>query len=163
MRKWMNRVLSFGLSTMVSLSVCDLGYADDGKAVSDSKPAAVKPVSESKPEAGLTDRERWLLERVEQLEKRVADLESKDAKPAVETSAVPGAGISNGMASTAKSAVSAPSATLTSASASAVPSSSRRVLRPRSGRIRSRARQRLRPRPRRRKRLSRFRITTGRG
>ena len=123
MRKWMNRVLSFGLSAMVSLSVCDLGYADDGKAVSDSKPAAVKPVSESKPEAGLTDRERWLLERVEQLEKRVADLESKDAKPAVETSAVPGAGISNGMASTAKSAVSAPSATLTSAPASAVPSS----------------------------------------
>src|SRR5260221_7591006 len=80
MRKWVNRGLSLGLSMLVSSSVCDVGRADDSKAGSDSNPAVTKPI-ENKPEAGLTDRERWLLERVEQLEKRVADLESKDAKP----------------------------------------------------------------------------------
>ena len=34
------------------------------------------------PKPGLTERERWLLERVEQLEKRVAELESKSVRPA---------------------------------------------------------------------------------
>src|ERR1700751_6389508 len=105
--------LAFGLSMLVSLSVCDLGRADDGKAGNDSKPATVKPASESKPEAGLTERERWLLERVEQLEKRVADLESKDAKPGVEASVAPGPSNSDGMRSAAKPVSSAPSATLT--------------------------------------------------
>ena len=69
MRKWVIRGLAFGLTLLVSLSVCDFGCADDTKTGNDSKPAAVKP-AESKPEAGLTNRERWLLERVEQLEKR---------------------------------------------------------------------------------------------
>ena len=123
MRKWVNRGLSLGLSVLVSLSVCDLGRADDGKAGNDSKPAMVKPVSESKPEAGLTDRERWLLERVEQLEKRVADLESKDAKSGAEASVAPGPSNSNGMTSAAKPVVGAPSAMLTSAPAGAVPAS----------------------------------------
>ena len=113
--------LAFGLSMLVSLSFCDLGRADDGKAGNDSKTATVKPAPESKPEAGLTERERWLLERVEQLEKRVADLESKDAKPGVEASVAPGPSNSDGMRSAAKPVSSAPSATLTSASA--VPSS----------------------------------------
>src|SRR5580692_510641 len=87
MRKWVNRGLAFGLSVLVSLSVCEVGRADDTKAGNDSKPAAGKAATESKPETGLTDRERWLLERVEQLEKRVADLESKDAKPLAESAA----------------------------------------------------------------------------
>ena len=34
------------------------------------------------PNPGLTERERWLLEKVEQLEKRVAELEGKVARPA---------------------------------------------------------------------------------
>jgi len=129
MRKWVRSGLAFGLSVLVSLSVCDVGRADDTKAGNDSKPAAVKAAPESKPETGLTDRERWLLERVEQLEKRVADLESKDALPAAEAATVPdkGAapvpGVYGGMTAAAKPAASAPSAKLTSAPAGAVPAS----------------------------------------
>src|SRR5437879_7817877 len=128
MRKWINRGLSFALSILVSLSVCDAGRADDDKTGNDSKPATVKP-AESKPERGLTDRERWLLERVEQLEKRVADLESKDAKPAVEAVAVkekgpePGANVSGGMTNSATPVTSARSVTPATASMVAVPSS----------------------------------------
>ncbi|HXC48768.1 MAG TPA: outer membrane beta-barrel protein [Candidatus Sulfotelmatobacter sp.] len=115
------------MSTLVSLSVCDVGRADDTKAGNDSKPSVTKP-AENKPEAGLTDRERWLLERVEQLEKRVADLESKDTKPAAEAAArektaEAGPSVSGGMTAAAKPAASAPSAKLTSAPAGAVPSS----------------------------------------
>jgi hypothetical protein len=128
MRKWVRSGLALGLSMLVSLSVCDIGHADDTKVGNDSKPATVKP-AESKPETGLTDRERWLLERVEQLEKRVADLESKDGKPAAEAAAAremdakPGPSVSGGMTATPRPAVSAPSAKLTSAPAGAVPSS----------------------------------------
>src|SRR5262252_10678190 len=35
------------------------------------------PTSAGAPKPGLTERERWLLDRVEQLEKRVAELEAK--------------------------------------------------------------------------------------
>jgi Putative beta-barrel porin-2, OmpL-like. bbp2 len=129
MRKWVRSGLAVGLSMMVSLSVCDLGRADDTKKGNDSKPATAKAANETKPGAGLTDRERWLLERVEQLEKRVADLESKDAKPGSESAVVkekgaePGTSASVGMTAAAKPAASAPPATLTSAPAGAVPSS----------------------------------------
>jgi len=128
MRKWVNRGLAVGLSMLVSLSVCDVGRADDTKTGNDSKPSVPK-AAENKTEGGLTDRERWLLERVEQLEKRVADLESRDAKPAAEAAAArekgpePGPSASGGMTATAKPATSAPSAMLTSAPAGAVPSS----------------------------------------
>jgi len=129
MRKWVKSGLAFGLSMLVSLSVCDVGRADDTKTGNDSKPSAVKAAPESKPEGGLTDRERWLLERVEQLEKRVADLESKDGKPAAEAAAAgekgaePGPSVYVGMAPAPKATASAPSAMLTSAPAGAVPSS----------------------------------------
>jgi hypothetical protein len=128
MRKWVRSGLAFGMSTLVSLSVCDAGRADDIKAGNDSKPPVTKSAA-NRPEAGLTDRERWLLERVEQLEKRVADLESKDAKPARETAAAlengaaPGPSVYGGMTTGAKPSASAPSAMLTSAPAGAVPSS----------------------------------------
>jgi hypothetical protein len=62
-------------------------FADDKN---DSNLAAkAVPIKMDAPAAGLTERERWLLDRVEQLEKRVADLESRDgsAAPAVEASA----------------------------------------------------------------------------
>jgi hypothetical protein len=111
---------------LVSLSVCDVGRGDDTKAGNDSKSAVTK-AAENRPEAGLTDRERWLLERVEQLEKRVADLESKDAKPAAEAAGAREKGaepsVYGGMAPATKAAASAPSAGLTSAPAGAVPSS----------------------------------------
>src|SRR6266436_10348339 len=47
---------------------------DEGNGHPPSKAAPIKPDA---PAPGLTERERWLLDRVEQLEKRVADLESK--------------------------------------------------------------------------------------
>jgi Putative beta-barrel porin-2, OmpL-like. bbp2 len=68
--------------------------ADDGSTTSSSttkaetKPDSAKPTS-VKPDApapGLTERERWLLDRVEQLEHRVAELEAKSA-PATAASA----------------------------------------------------------------------------
>src|SRR3984957_1659997 len=120
--------LAFGLSMLVSLAVCDMGRADDTKAGNDSKPAGTK-AAENKAEAGLTDRERWLLERVEQLEKRVADLELKDGKPlaevatAREKSAETGSSVYGGMTAATKPGPSAPAATLGSAPAGAVPSS----------------------------------------
>jgi len=55
-------------------------------------PSKATPVKLDAPAPGLTERERWLLDRVEQLEKRVADLESTRnpaAAAAAETSAVP--------------------------------------------------------------------------
>src|SRR5712664_645793 len=60
---------------------------DEGNAHTPSKAAPIKPDA---PAPGLTERERWLLDRVEQLEKRVADLESKGnpaAAPAADASA----------------------------------------------------------------------------
>ena len=129
MSKWVSGGLAVGLSMLVSLGVCDIGRADDTKAGNDSKAAAAKSATEGKPETGLTDRERWLLERVEQLEKRVADLESKDGKLAVETAvapqkgAEPGSNVYGGMTAAAKPAGGAPSAVPTSAPAEAVPTS----------------------------------------
>src|SRR5258706_4873821 len=48
--------------------------ADDSK---DNTPSKAAPIKPDAPAPGLTERERWLLDRVEQLETRVADLESK--------------------------------------------------------------------------------------
>jgi hypothetical protein len=90
MRTWVNRSSLFGMGLLVCLGVCGVGRADDTKKGNDAPAAAsasAKPASDSKPEAGLTDRERWLLDRVEQLEKRVSELESKEAKPNTETAA----------------------------------------------------------------------------
>ena len=47
-----------------------------------SAPAKAVPIKMDAPAPGLTERERWLLDRVEQLEKRVADLEFKGNAPA---------------------------------------------------------------------------------
>src|SRR6267154_5082731 len=91
----------FSLKRLVSLmlaavfcggAVPVVAFADDGKREPPAKPAAAKIEAP----APLTERERWLLDRVEQLEKRVADLESKgnpttlpvgDASPAQPASA----------------------------------------------------------------------------
>src|SRR3984893_1052604 len=50
---------------------------DNGK----SEPPAKRVAAKVDAPAPLTERERWLLDRVEQLEKRVADLESKGDNP----------------------------------------------------------------------------------
>ena len=92
----------FSLKRLVSLilaavfcgsAVPVVASADDGKGEPPAQPAAAAKVEAPAP---LTERERWLLDRVEQLEKRVADLESKgnpttlpvgDASPAQPASA----------------------------------------------------------------------------
>jgi putative OmpL-like beta-barrel porin-2 len=56
-------------------------FADDKN--DNNPPAKAVPIKMDAPAPGLTDRERWLLDRVELLEKRVADLESKGNSPAV--------------------------------------------------------------------------------
>jgi hypothetical protein len=65
--------------------------ADDGK--DKNAPAAkAAPAKPEAPAAGLTERERMLLDRVEQLEKRVAELETKGTPPGMPT-AVPSADV----------------------------------------------------------------------
>ncbi len=66
---------------------------DNEKSERTSKPAAAKMEGP----APLTERERWLLDRVEELEKRVADLESKgkpSESPAADASAPPPGAVS---------------------------------------------------------------------
>jgi len=62
------------------------GRADEEKNEKKDNDAPAKSVpkaeSTAKPSAGLTEREQWLLDRVEQLEKRVAELEAKQPKTA---------------------------------------------------------------------------------
>jgi len=48
-------------------------------------PAKAVPIKMDSPAPRLTERERWLLDRVEQLEKRVTELESKGNAPAAPT------------------------------------------------------------------------------
>src|SRR6266849_1281726 len=64
---------------------------DNGKSERPAKPAVAKVDAP----APLTERERWLLDRVEELEKRVADLESKGKteSPAADASAAPPAAV----------------------------------------------------------------------
>ena len=93
MRSFRNRLLLLGSGLALGLVASGVGWADDTKDGRDTARAATataKP-AERKPEAGLTDRERWLLDRVEQLERRVAELEAKGGKPGAE--AAPAASI----------------------------------------------------------------------
>src|SRR5260370_33325019 len=77
-------------------SLADDKTADKNTSDPPAKPAPAKPaaVKIDAPAPGLTERERWLLDEVEALKRRVADLESKanaPAAPATEaTSAQPG-------------------------------------------------------------------------
>src|ERR1700675_2779240 len=63
---------------------------------SKSEPPAKRVAAKVDAPAPLTERERWLLDRVEELEKRVADLESKGnptTSPAADASAAPPASV----------------------------------------------------------------------
>ena len=80
MHSWKRRGLLLGWSLFAGSFVCGLGLADDGNKRNDKTVAANAGGTESNPESGLTGRERWLLDRVEQLERRVAELEAKDGR-----------------------------------------------------------------------------------
>jgi hypothetical protein len=76
-RSFLLTVLMGLLCTAVIPGVLRAGDDKDGKDNPPAKTAAGKPDAPAQP--GLTERERMLLERVEQLEKRVAELEAKNA------------------------------------------------------------------------------------
>lgn len=78
-------LLALGLSGSMApgLLIAD----DEGKA---NPPSKAAPIKSDAPTPGLTERERWMLDRMEQLEKRVAELEAKGnpaAAPAPDASA----------------------------------------------------------------------------
>jgi len=83
--KRFQRLASLGLSALLlSAGLSPSVLADDGRDGRDDKDksaptAKTAPAKPELPSAGLTERERMLLDRVEQLEKRVAELESKSS------------------------------------------------------------------------------------
>jgi Putative beta-barrel porin-2, OmpL-like. bbp2 len=105
MRKFFVRTTSLGLALVsffgLGLYAAD-GTPDDAKKSDSTAQPAAKSTFPSAPAPGLTEREQWMLERIEQLEKRVAELESKEsgaaasvivspAKMAPATAAIPSA------------------------------------------------------------------------
>ncbi|HUN60418.1 MAG TPA: outer membrane beta-barrel protein, partial [Candidatus Sulfotelmatobacter sp.] len=124
-----------GLAAWAADGTADGTKKDD----SSSKPAA-KPDSTTKPASALTEREQWMLERIEQLEKRVAELESKEngavnANTALQTnSPAPALGVSPAaltspatVSSAAPAVAATPATTATATTASVQPGSSSRV------------------------------------
>src|SRR5260370_24044336 len=71
--KWNRFVPVILVGLICATGVRALAFADDG----DDKPPAKPATTKVEAPAPLTERERLLLDRVEQLEKRVADLEGK--------------------------------------------------------------------------------------
>lgn len=73
------KILWVSLATALCTSVTPgLITANDGK---NAPPSKAAPTKRDAP-LPLTERERWLLDRMEQLEKRVAELESKSSSSA---------------------------------------------------------------------------------
>ncbi len=87
-----------GLLCFVVLCVLSLpmfaadGTPDGSKDTDSTAKAAPKPVPSAKPASGLTEREQWMLDRIEQLEKRVAELETKSPGTATASSPAPASG-----------------------------------------------------------------------
>jgi Putative beta-barrel porin-2, OmpL-like. bbp2 len=117
---------------LCTLAIPNRSFADDktaDKAASDprAKPAPAK-VKIDAPAPGLTERERWLLDEVEALKKRVADLEAKanaPASPPTETSAVQPASTKAG---TSASAAATPSIAPGATPSNSEPASSARTV-----------------------------------
>ena len=82
-REW---IRGWSLLMLLGLGLCAKGLADDADKAGDTTTktteataaSAAKKAVPSSPVPGLTEREQWLLNRVEQLEKRVEELEAKD-------------------------------------------------------------------------------------
>jgi hypothetical protein len=99
------------ISTIVATLLCVSGIpglllADDGK--DKNTPPAKAAASKPDAPAPLTERERMLLDRVEQLEKRVADLEAKkpaEASPDASAERAETSGVAAGASSTTSAAM----------------------------------------------------------
>src|SRR5246127_4751520 len=78
--RWKRLVSVIWVGWCCGSALCASGFADDDKGKTDppAKPAVAVKAEAPVP---LTERERLLLDRVEQLEKRVADLEGKGTPP----------------------------------------------------------------------------------
>ena len=62
---------------------------DEGKSGTTEKASSAKAATKiDSPAPGLTERERWMLERVEQLERRVSELEGKKPAPPAESAKI---------------------------------------------------------------------------
>jgi len=79
-KKFLRLLLCSGLSTILASTAV---FADDDAKTGTPTSTDARKLDAPKP--GLTERERWLLDRVEQLEKRVAELESKSLPAASST------------------------------------------------------------------------------
>src|SRR4029077_8574770 len=110
--KWKRLVSVILVGWCCGSALCASGFADDDKGKTDppAKPAVAVKAEAPVP---LTERERLLLDRVEQLEKRVADLEGKGTTPGAASSGADAAAVqpaaTTPVASTA--GVAAPGAT----------------------------------------------------
>ena len=73
------KILRLLLATILCTTIIPFRSLADDKETTNprARPAPTKPDSP----APLTERERWMLDRMEQLEKRVAELESKGNSP----------------------------------------------------------------------------------
>ncbi|HMD40837.1 MAG TPA: outer membrane beta-barrel protein [Candidatus Acidoferrum sp.] len=110
-------VITLAVALLCLSTAPEAVFADDGKDDKDktSAPAKVAPAKTDPAAAGLTERERMLLDRVEQLEKRVAELEGKkDGGAPGAAAAAPGE--ANAVAATAPVTNAAPGNVATAAS-----------------------------------------------
>ncbi|MGA2428069.1 MAG: outer membrane beta-barrel protein [Candidatus Acidiferrum sp.] len=107
-----NKIFSWlvGAGLLFSIAVPNRLLADgDGSKNDPAAPTSAKPTKMEAPAPGLTERERMLLDRVEQLEKRVAELEAKGSAgtpPAAPTGPAETNGAAAGTAGTNTAAVS---------------------------------------------------------
>src|SRR5713101_7312832 len=113
------RLLLAGL--LCASSVPNRLLADDKDSSNPPSKSAPAKSDASKMEAPapLTERERWLLDRVEQLEKRVAELETKSNSPAAAAAAAPSSQPASMNTTTSAVAASAAGVTPTTAEANA--------------------------------------------
>jgi Putative beta-barrel porin-2, OmpL-like. bbp2 len=101
---------------VLSPAVCSADGTGDAKKDKDTDSAAKSPTKPNAPSnTGLTEREQWMFERIEQLEKRVAELESKEPNAAATAAPKNAPGASGNSATAGASSVAA------SAAASGVP------------------------------------------
>jgi len=96
------RMFHLLVTALLCISVVPNRLLADDRETS-NPPAKSAEAKNDSPASGLTERERWLLDRVEQLEKRVAELETKSSSSAAPAAAAPSSrpGLLNPTASTA--------------------------------------------------------------
>src|SRR5215467_9527790 len=114
-KKFLRLLLCSALSTILASTTV---FADDDAKTGTSTSTNARKLDAPKP--GLTERERWLLDNVEQLERRVAELESKGQPAATAASRTVSAVASATPGETGMAAPSAASPDPTTSAATAI-------------------------------------------